>query len=444
MPEVILTICVSVIMVALMWWAVIRLCRKNRVIAAWRPLLLGFAVVWGSFFVVYAHYLQLVIPVVAKADSGAHEINARDAADRLRAGDFRSAFERGWFSNQGFELYVGMIYAITRVPEDAVIGWFGFMAFCGLLTLLDVLVRATNATRVPFWVVLFIGLYPEGMIWSLDMLKEGPALWGLCTMLRFVVPDPTLKGARRWVAPVAGTVVFMLMRPYTAVPWLAAMVGAHVIKRRQWGTAILSSLGLAAAFSLALAMIPGIWTRITERGLINYFEGTFLANMSASGLGGSGVTYDQGMGTPIPFVSGLIMMFLRPFPHEAPHFIAFVSGMEVWVLTSIMVVSWLTFRGRLKLLSKPLILVCLFATLALSFVFTYQINLGTMVRVRMEFFPALIVFAASPGLARSAQFLARQGVHYGFQPAPIATVVSRPMSAPVGLPRRSSPFRTPG
>jgi len=102
MTEVILTVCVSLIMVALMWWAVIRLCRKNHVIAAWRPVLLGIAVTWGSFFVVYEHYLHKVVPTLMKMDSASHEANARDVAERLHAGDFHSAFSRNLFSNPGF------------------------------------------------------------------------------------------------------------------------------------------------------------------------------------------------------------------------------------------------------------------------------------------------------------------------------------------------------
>jgi hypothetical protein len=426
MAEVILTICVSLVMVGLMQWAVIRLCRKNRVIAAWKPLLLGFALIWGIFFVVDTHYLQKVVPVLSKQDSSAHDNYARDIAEQLRGGDFHSAFGRNWFSNQGFELYIGIIYAVTHAPAVAVIAWFGLMAFCGLLTLLDVLVRATNATRLPFWVVAIVGLYPEAMVWTLDMLKEGPVIWGLCTMLRFVVPDPTLKGARRWVAPVAGTIVFMLMRPYTAVPWLAAIVFAHVLKRRQWGAMFLALAGGAVAFSLALAMIPGIWGKITERGLVDTFEAGFRSNMNADALGGSGVTYDEGRGTPIPFVSGLVMMFLRPFPWEAPHTIAFLSGLEVWLITGTIVVSWLAFSGRRKLLTRPLLLVCVFATLALSFIFTYQINLGTMVRARMQFYPALIVLAAAPGMVReSARF------HLGRRVA-ASRAQSQPRFAPVG------------
>jgi hypothetical protein len=113
----------------------------------------------------------------------------------------------------------------------------------------------------------------------------------------------------------------------------------------------------------------------------------------------------------------------------APHLLAFLSGMEVWILTATMLVSWLLFRGWKGLMSQPLVLTCILATILMAFVFTYQINLGTMVRARIQFFPALVAFAAAPGLvSRAAQFRAQRGGHNRHWPTVGSVRASQAMS----------------
>src|SRR5262249_41752469 len=146
-----------------------------------------------------------------KTDAIYHESVARDVAQYFRGGDFQSAFRLIGVGNQGFEFMVGVFYAITNAPQVVAIGIITFMAFCGLLTLLDVLARSVQAQRIPFWVLCIVGLYPEGMFWSTDLWKEGLVLWGMCTTLRIVVPDPTKKGIRRWIGPAMGALMFAFL-----------------------------------------------------------------------------------------------------------------------------------------------------------------------------------------------------------------------------------------
>ncbi|HTQ40754.1 MAG TPA: hypothetical protein VMJ32_17160 [Pirellulales bacterium] len=446
MDHLFLCIIVAIVMVALMLWRVQRACRANAVIAQWAPVLVASALLWGVIFVIRVHFLAEVSG--ARADSIFHEYRAHEIAQLIRVGDLQGALSQGGIGNFGFEFVVGVIYAFTNAPAEVVMGFFTLMAFSGLLTLLDVLVRSTQAVHIPFWLVAIVCLYPEGIFFSSDTLKEGPVLWGACTMLRLVVPDPTKKGLRRWLVPWIGAGVFMFLRPHFAFIWLVAIGAAQVIKQKRWGVALLTVGGICISGLLIMALAPNQVNALLHGSLLESLEGS--TRMSSGDIGGSQIIYD--VGAPIPEVTGLSLLFLRPFPWEAPHWVAFLAGAEAWFLTTLMIISWLNLRHWSRYMFCPLMLTAILATIAMAFIFSYIPNLGLVVRQRMQFFPAMIVLAATPGLIRRSplyQPQQRLGTPLAMQPAMAgAPVRIRPATSPLygspvarrlPVPRRSIP-----
>ena len=145
-----------------------------------------------------------------------------------------------------------------------------------------------------------------------------------------------------------------------------------------------------------------------ERGIVSTLEGGLLAQSKDVGFGtGSQIRYTDS--TPIPVVTGLTLLFLRPYPWEAPHIIAILAGAEVLVLTSIMIVSWLSLSNWRKHMFRPLMFTSILVTLFLAFFFSYLFNMGLVVRQRIQFFPALIALAATPSLIKRSPAYAVAG-----------------------------------
>jgi hypothetical protein len=403
MSNIIITILVAIALLGCMQFPIARHCRRNPVIGHWRPLLVVISIIWAGYFAVKVPLTEDIYSI--RTDAAQHDVNARQIADFLRAGDLQSAFSKFGASNEGFDFSIGVIYAVTRAPQVAVIGVITLMAFSGLLTLLDVLVRSTGATRLPVWVVLMMGFYPEALFWCTDLWKEGLVLWGLCTMLQFIAPDPTKRGFHRWIAPIIGALVFAFLRPHIAFAWLVAIAMTQVIKQRRWGLAVISGAGVVVSFLLILAVAPRLVQSVMNRGLVSTLEGSLDSQSRDTGAFTGSQIRDS---TPIPVITGMTLLFLRPYPWEAPHWVALLAGLEVWLLSGIIAVSWLNLRNWRKYMFSPMMLTCILVTFFLAFYFTYLFNLGLMVRQRMQFYPALMCFAATPCLIRSS--LAYRGI----------------------------------
>ncbi len=433
---------VAMLLPLVMQIPIARACRKNAAIAAWRPVLIAAAIMWG---LIYGLHLSLIEDsVMVRKDGYSHNRTAWEIASFIRAGDFESVKQTFGISNQGFDFCIGVIYSLIGPQQEVVIGLFYFLAFCGLLTLLDMVSRSTGARQIPFWVVCMVMFYPEALFWGSELYKEALVLWAVCTMLRFVVPDPTKRGVRRWIAPTFATMVFAFVRPHIAFFWLLAIAVAQIVKRRKFVLGLFAGGGAAASFLLMMVLVPGVMRAAMDRGVISTLE-EGVREQSRDAGEGTGSTIRYGESRPIPVVTGLTLLFIRPYPWEAPHIIAFLAGAEFWLLSTIMVFSWLNLRNRRKYIFQPLMLTAVFATLFLAFFFSYMYNLGLMVRQRMQFYPAMITLAATPSLIRRSDQYRLQGrtSHYGMplmRPMAGRMPLARPMALPPQLARHAVPL----
>src|SRR4051794_19515480 len=105
MPNLILTLLVAVLTTIVMQFPIARAARKIQAIAAWRPMLIVFSLIWGVWFVVRVYALA-DIPGV-RQDSVLHDVQSQVVAEYIRAGDIQSALHLSGVGNEGFHFVVG-------------------------------------------------------------------------------------------------------------------------------------------------------------------------------------------------------------------------------------------------------------------------------------------------------------------------------------------------
>jgi len=233
------------------------------------------------------------------------------------------------------------------------------------------------------------------MFWTIANLKEGPVLWGIAMMLGATVAYPGPSGLRRPIMPAfLGFAVVAFLRPHIAFAWLAAIVAAIAIHRRDFTAAVLLPLGIGLAAVVSFFVLrsanPEITDSFSDYGVVETMEDRYEMH------NWRGDTAIQRTGAPIPVVSGLALIFLRPFPYECTDLLALFAGAEAWGLTLLILVGWGRLRQRSDTLGIPLVTTSLIVILFLAFFFSYSYNLGGVVRQRLQVFPAVIALAAVP------------------------------------------------
>jgi hypothetical protein len=105
-------------------------------------------------------------------------------------------------------------------------------------------------------------------------------------------------------------------------------------------------------------------------------------------------------GTPIPFVSGLMLILIRPWPTEVQQMEAFLAGIEVWLLAAFGMLNWWIARGRVRWRVSVGLVTHVVALLLMGYFFSYMYNMGLAVRQRLMCFPAVLTIYTWPLLAR--------------------------------------------
>ena len=109
----------------------------------------------------------------------------------------------------------------------------------------------------------------------------------------------------------------------------------------------------------------------------------------------------------IPILSGLTLIFLRPYPTEIHNAVAFFAALEIWILSCLALIGWLLLRRRSEALTTPFVITLMVTTLIIAFLFTYMYNMGLLVRQRLQVLPAVVGLAVFPYLIRTG---VRQGL----------------------------------
>ena len=326
-------------------------------------------------------------------DAVLHERKAREIARGFHTKKLWQAQDYLGAGNRAYQLTVGSLYAVTGAPEFTVYFVNANLGFLGMLSLLELIARCYDLDRVPIWLLPMTVLLPSALFWTTTHLKEGACVWGICTLLHalFYYPDGT---SRTWqlVWCLIGLGVLGLFRPHIALAWVTALACGAIIQRRGLYTGILCGLAALAVWQTVVWFRPDITKSFSEEGVVATLENRLAANASR---GGSAVGSTS---TPIPIISGLAMICLRPYPMEVFDARSALAGVEVWALTGTACLGWLFLLRRGRITVLPVIVTSIVALVLLAFFFGYMFNLGLMVRQRLQAMPALIMLAAFPHL----------------------------------------------
>ena len=358
--------------------------RKVPAVAEWKWSILLLGLVWLGWAIFRDVFSTHVLGLPPR-DAVGHERIGRQVAETLRAGGDVSAYFR--LGNPAYQLWLGFLFAATdcsRIGVDLINGFLGFWASVLLLT---ICAHQVPRARIPWWLLLLVVLLPSAFYWTPTNLKEGPMYWGIVQSLSMV-----LLYRRITIVGSLGVIVMILMRPHVALLWVVSLAGALLLSRRYRIFAILAIVG-------SVALIPAVGDFV-GRDLRTFDDVHEEIQMRGEAVArGGSATQDE---IRIPFVSGFMMLMLRPFPWEMHSFAAALAGIEVYILTLLLVAFWLPSRKLPALLRHPAILVALVALVLSALMFSYWGNLGLVARQRLQATPAILMLLCIPALLARA------------------------------------------
>lgn len=365
-------------------------CQRTPSLAPWKPVLWLMAILWCVTVYIKLFYLDRIIPPV---DGWEHDRLAREVAGCLRGGEWSTALSYCGIGNRGYQFILGTFYAATSAPQGVVYLINACLGYWGMLWLLETVCRMSASPRVPLWVaVAFTGL-PSALYWTTANLKEGAILWGICMMLR-ALPDGQV-GRRSRVWPATGISIVMVLRPHIGLAWMASLGAGSMFRRFSLSFAAATALALMCGVYLLKEAAPNLVDAFQMDGIthtiVSYYD-------TRAGLGNSMITHIGG--APVPIVTGLGMLFLRPLPSEVFDRASALAGIEIWAITTMIVVNWLRCRQISDVLRSPGTVTAVVALLSLSLFFSFSYNMGLLVRQRIVAVPALLMLAALPCLMR--------------------------------------------
>jgi len=353
-------------------------------------------IVWLLFAFVAEEYVYDVLGMVSM-DANVHWTHAQKAADELARNNwpFTSAWPLG---NEAYIAYLAHVYLFTGCTPIFPIAINALFAFWGGLVLArslgDMLAFSPNKV-VWFFLIIF---FPSTVFWATSNLKEAFMYWGGCQIFSIVLPSR--RNASSFLNPgvIAGILVAGVLRPHICAVWLGACVSVSFFQRgkRVYAVLLLMFLPLVEG---GLQRTAGVELSAPTSALEK------LSRQQSIQLGGEagGSKIEYGEEGAIFFVSGFASIFFRPFPWEIRSLRVFISSVETWAVTILLLLGWLRMSPleRRLALKTPAIQAAILVCIVFSIFFTYLPNEGLMVRQRVQMIPALLVLSLFPILLRS-------------------------------------------
>jgi len=375
------------------------ICARQKALWPRRHYLAMLALLWCAMPIAKKIYFDDVFP---PSDALEHEAIARDFSQLFRDGRMFEAVSQFSIGNPAYRFAAGILYACTGAPEVILYTVNGALGFWGLLGLLEVLCRQTGCSRIPLSVVTITLLLPSPLFWTTTNLKEGPVLWGICMMLYLTIPRLQPSTRMHRVLPMMGLLVTALLRPHIAAAWLMAITAGAMVDRKHIGLFVISFAGVVASVVLLSTLMPQLFENAARDGLTTTLADRYETLSIDDRIGGTNLNGN----TPIPVLSGLVLILFRPWPGEVHELASLLVGLEMWGLAAFGLLHWTRTRRRLRLLMQPAIVTNIVALLLLGFYFSYMYNMGLVVRQRVMCFPAILAIYSWP-------LLAKQGVAVG-------------------------------
>jgi len=393
-PMNLIVTCVDWLLLALALQVLVsRICACQPALWPRRHYLAVLAVLWCAMAIAKKYYVDDVFP---PSDALEHEAIARDFSQLFREGRIIEAVSQFSVGNPAYQFAAGIFYACTGAPEVILYTVNGALGFWGLLGLLDILCRQTGCSRIPVSVVTVTLLLPSPLFWTTTNLKEGPVLWGICMLLYLTVPRTRRTPRASRVLPMLGLLVTALLRPHIAAALLVAIMAGAMVDRKRIGLFVISITGVMASIVFLGTLTPQLFENAARDGLTTTLADRYDTLSIDDRIGGTNLNGN----TPIPVLSGLVLILFRPWPAEVHALASLLVGLEMWGLAAFGLFQWTHTRRRLRLLMRPAIVTHIVALLLLGFYFSYMYNMGLVVRQRVMCFPAILTIYTWPLLAR--------------------------------------------
>jgi len=370
-------------------------------------------VTWGGIFWLmfaflneeYVHYFLGLSPM----DAYVHWTQASRAAEEISRNNW--PFKDAWpLGNEAYLFYLAYLQLLTGCSSTLPVAINGWAAFWGGLVLARSLGSMLPFGKIRSLWFLFIIFFPSTVFWATSNLKEAFMYWGGCQVFSLVFPR---RNSSALINPgsVGGILVMAVLRPHVCAVWLGSCGSVSFFQRGQRVYAL-----------LLLAVLPFVEAGLYKTAGVelsaptSVVEGLARRQSAQLGSGAGGSKIEYGEEGAIFFVSGFASIFFRPFPWEIRSLRVFISSVETWAVTILLLLGWLRMSPleRRLALKTPAIQAAILVCIVFSIFFTYLPNEGLMVRQRVQMIPALLVLSFFPILLRS--FLVnktRDEIRYG-------------------------------
>jgi hypothetical protein len=387
----------------------------------WIPLVTVLGMLWVIFGLVSEDLLEATIGF-GRMDSWFHTGAGMALMNGTEGADF---WRESITGNKAYQVWLSWIFSVgahvagARALNSFVALWGG-LALAGRL-------RYFFDERLKSTILLAVIFLPSTVFWTSQNMKEGLMYWGVCLMASSAM-NPGKRFSLLSPALIAGVIVTGFLRPHICLAWLIPICSVSLFTRGQRVYAL-----------IVLAVLPIVFFKMQDLAKhdLSSMDSAFAYLESRGQLlrgGGSAQT-----GISIPVISGLIAIFLRPFPWESGSILAAVCCAEIWTLTFTMIKSWSSlnpFQRRVAF-KTPAVRIAVFAIGISSVLFSYLPNDGLLARQRVQVLPAVVILAIVPvgvrGLLRGRGGNARRSM-----PPPPACATPRPVAAAQHPSRRES------
>lgn len=385
MPEVIsLIISVAALVAAVS--IVKQKCRRVPALETRRRLLLRFVFLWACVATLHMHSGLAY-------DGINHDRLARIIAQSVGSGLPTSLSE--YVGNPGFRLYLALFYTVTMASPAAVYAINAFLGFFGLLSVLEAVCITSRTQEVPRWVVRLTFGLPTALMWLPLILKEGPVIFGIGTLLKAYAQwqsgDQFLRVASR---NAVGFSFLFLLRPHICLAWIMALGIGTVTHGKSVRKSIMIAvvsipLGIGALYGFQ-AVNSGFADEIAESGTdaLDNFQ------QHSSGMGNTGMA--AGGGPLSNFLSGLNVVLFSSMTHAGSGLPWLIFGLEGTLCT---IIALYQGRKNFKLAKQfGIYISCIYTMILMAVFLGAMYNMGLAVRQRLQVVPAILVVAILPAV----------------------------------------------
>lgn len=353
-------------------------------------LFLGLLLVWASLGLTDA-IMDLIR--ASRADDGYHNTSGMEMALAMSIGDWGYVWDYSSLGNKAFHVWLGMFYWLTGCGLAGSEAFNGFVAFWANLMLIRHLASSlTLPKRAPTWLPLIV-FVPSLVFWFTILYKEAILYWGICLFFTSMMRAETLRDfLRHGLVGLLGLAVAMTLRPYLAIIWAVAISYASVLRR---GSLLQSAAAVLVLFA-AFAAVQEQTSVSSSAEALEYAEDKAADYERHAAEEGYASNID--ISNPIPGVVGAVSLFLRPFPWNLRAARVMLSGLEIWTITSMILIGWyfVSPSERRNLLSRNDVITSLLVCTGFCLLLSYILNEGQVIRLRIHALPALLTLAWLP------------------------------------------------